>query len=33
MMQDEAMWDEWRRNFKDSLSEIRAVIEERGDDE
>lgn len=33
MMQDEAMWNEWRRNFRDSLKEIRAVIEERGDDE
>jgi hypothetical protein len=33
MMQDESMWNEWRRNFKESLSEIRAVIEKRGDDE
>ena len=33
MMQDEAMWNEWRRNFRDSLKEIRAEIEGRGDDE
>ena len=29
MMQDDAMWEAWRRNFFDSLRYIRAVIEER----